>query len=101
MIAARWRHALSIGVLTGVFLFVPVGVAALLAAGLIGGHSAQAIGLLAAGALSSLGGLLGGYGAWRLRLEEDRWIAGACLRCGYDLRGSQRRCPECGRRFRR
>ena len=32
----------------------------------------------------------------RDRIHRERDIAGLCLGCGYDLRASRDRCPECG-----
>ena len=42
---------------------------------------------------------------WSRRADRARFVraarveAGLCPRCGYDLRESTKRCPECGRRI--
>lgn len=33
---------------------------------------------------------------WSARRAEKRAESGLCRHCGYDLRGSPERCPECG-----
>jgi hypothetical protein len=53
--------------------------------------------LLIAGALACALGLhvLARWNASRTRRGRRR--AGLCIACGYDLRASSGRCPECGR----
>lgn len=35
----------------------------------------------------------------RSRRHDQRRTCGLCVQCGYDLRGSTERCPECGAAF--
>jgi len=53
------------------------------------------------GGLLAISALLHAAGSvWlieRSQLREKRLYAGLCPACGYDLRGSKDRCPECGR----
>jgi hypothetical protein len=36
------------------------------------------------------------HGIWKTRRVRRRLAAGLCAACGYDLRASKDRCPECG-----
>jgi hypothetical protein len=45
-------------------------------------------------------GFLTGMGAFRREIERERRVKGLCIRCGYDLRATFARCPECGRKLR-
>ncbi len=42
------------------------------------------------------GGLLVLHRLERQAILEQRRASGCCLRCGYDLRATPDRCPECG-----
>ena len=46
--------------------------------------------LIALPAMIVLASLRAGFRSWR------RIARGCCVRCGYDLRASSERCPECG-----
>ena len=49
-----------------------------------------------AAACGAVPGIWLGRRRYRQVMTEKRRTAGQCLTCGYDLRASQDRCPECG-----
>jgi len=46
--------------------------------------------------LAAITGILPSMWCWRRRRERVRRKLGRCVNCGYDLRATPERCPECG-----
>ena len=63
----------------------------------VGEHSAAAVLAVPAWALLPIGILLATPAARQVIRNCARRRAGRCVGCGYDLRHSPTRCPECGR----
>jgi hypothetical protein len=60
---------------------------------------ASGFGWLCAGGLVVLMTLIGGVALWRAHRrgkQEHRAGSPFCRQCGYDLRGNNSACPECG-----
>ena len=103
LIARKALLALRSGVLVGA-----VGVPALLGAALIVAavvrHQADSTSffqlLIGAGFIIGAVFLFRRVSAsFRVGVREARGELGLCLKCGYDLRASKDRCPECGEEF--
>ncbi len=54
-------------------------------------------GLWFSGAALVIAGVFAAVTVYEARLLRRRLAAGLCPGCGYDLRASKDRCPECGR----
>ena len=60
-------------------------------------HATQRLFMAGFWAVLGIGMLTRERHLYRTRMRRDRIDRGLCPRCGYDLRESQKRCPECGR----
>jgi hypothetical protein len=47
-------------------------------------------------AMAGLFGVMPAIWCWRCAIRQHRGRLGLCPRCGYDLRATPERCPECG-----
>jgi hypothetical protein len=98
----RWRHVAGITVHAFVASFAATAsVSTVLVFILTRSPFVTEIVLVGCLGLSAILAALTAFGAYRLHLESERRSFGQCLRCGYDLRESTYRCPECGAWFAR
>jgi hypothetical protein len=94
-----WKSYVK-NVLTVSFLLGLLGIAALgLSPALTNGREIVAFPIIGVtccvGAVGAL--VVGGIAQFQIRRSEDRRINNnLCRNCGYDLRASKDRCPECG-----
>lgn len=99
----RVADAILQGVLVGVYsmlaMFGLLGVPIAMALGYLYRERAVipflVIACIFAGGALVLGGLTT-FGALKIQQEVSRASRGLCVNCGYDLRESRDRCPECG-----
>jgi hypothetical protein len=97
---ARRRHVVSMAAHTFFFVFTGLYAICFVVLLLVGpSAAAMATALGTCVTLASIAAALTAFGAHRYRLEDERRSFGHCVRCGYDLRESEERCPECGHRF--
>ena len=101
-VVRRWRRACWVGGETFAATFAMLALICIIASPAFGRELVPVqIGLGLSLLVAAPVGVLGGFGAYRLDLEDERRRTGRCPRCGYDLRESTGRCPECGARFSR
>ena len=93
----RFQSTLT-GVYTFVLAFIVIGGPASLGVSLVFGNTAAESTLGAFLVLSLALAVIAAVGAQIRHLQRDRRARGLCPNCGYDVRATPDRCPECGSR---